>query len=83
MAVGEVGLGGELRPVPHLARRLAEARRLGFRSAVVPKRSLEPKSDEAASSGRDAASDAAAGRDALTLVTAATLAEAIERALGG
>ncbi|HLQ66829.1 MAG TPA: DNA repair protein RadA [Candidatus Limnocylindrales bacterium] len=41
VALGEVGLGGELRPVPHLARRLAEAARLGFTSAVVPKRSLE------------------------------------------
>jgi DNA repair protein RadA/Sms len=41
VALGEVGLGGELRPVPHLERRLAEAARLGFTSAVVPKRSLE------------------------------------------
>ena len=39
VAVGEIGLGGELRPVPQLERRLAEARRLGFRAAVVPKRS--------------------------------------------
>ena len=39
VAIGEVGLGGELRPVPQLDRRLAEARRLGFRAAVVPKRS--------------------------------------------
>ena len=36
--VGEVGLGGELRPVPQLARRLAEAARLGFRQAFVPSR---------------------------------------------
>jgi len=33
---GEVGLGGEVRPVPQLERRLAEAARLGFRRAVVP-----------------------------------------------
>ena len=39
VAVGEIGLGGEIRPVPQLERRLAEARRLGFRAAVVPKRS--------------------------------------------
>jgi DNA repair protein RadA/Sms len=39
VAIGEVGLGGELRPVPQLDRRLAEARRLGFRAAVIPKRS--------------------------------------------
>ncbi len=46
VALGEVGLGGELRPVPHLARRLAEASRLGFKSAIVPKRSLEEKAPE-------------------------------------
>lgn len=33
---GEVGLGGEVRPVPQLQRRLAEAARLGFRRALVP-----------------------------------------------
>jgi DNA repair protein RadA/Sms len=36
VAFGEVGLGGEVRPVPQLGRRLAEAARLGFRRALVP-----------------------------------------------
>jgi DNA repair protein RadA/Sms len=36
VVVGEVGLGGELRQVPQIARRLGEAARLGFRRAVVP-----------------------------------------------
>lgn len=36
VAFGEVGLAGELRPVVGLPRRLAEARRLGFTTAVVP-----------------------------------------------
>ena len=36
VAFGEVGLGGELRQVPHGVRRLAEAARLGFTHAVVP-----------------------------------------------
>jgi DNA repair protein RadA/Sms len=36
VAIGEVGLTGELRPVGALSRRLAEAARLGFRSALVP-----------------------------------------------
>ncbi len=47
LAIGEIGLGGELRPVPQLSRRIAEARRLGFRWALVPKRGAEdlPKSD--------------------------------------
>jgi DNA repair protein RadA/Sms len=33
--VGEVGLGGEVRPVHQLERRLGEAGRLGFRHAYV------------------------------------------------
>ena len=37
VAVGEVGLGGELRRVPALERRLAEAHRLGFDEAIVPR----------------------------------------------
>ena len=36
--VGEVGLGGELRSVSQIERRLAEAERLGFRTAFVPAR---------------------------------------------
>lgn len=38
--IGEVGLGGELRSVARLEKRLAEAAKMGFRSAVVPKLSL-------------------------------------------
>ena len=34
--LGEVGLGGELRPIGQLERRLAEAARLGFRRAFLP-----------------------------------------------
>jgi DNA repair protein RadA/Sms len=67
LAVGEIGLGGELRPVPQLARRIAEAKRLGFRSALVPKRGAEdlPKSD-----------------GSFKIQTAGTLAEAISITLG-
>ncbi|MCW2812539.1 MAG: radA [Friedmanniella sp.] len=36
IAIGEVGLAGELRRVPGTDRRLAEAARLGFTEAVVP-----------------------------------------------
>lgn len=38
VVVGEVGLGGEIRQVAHTPRRLAEAARLGFATAVVPSR---------------------------------------------
>lgn len=37
VACGEVGLGGELRQVGRLDRRLAEASRMGFTTAVVPR----------------------------------------------
>ena len=36
VAIGEVGLAGDLRRVTGMDRRLAEAARLGFTSAVVP-----------------------------------------------
>ena len=41
VACGEVGLAGELRQVQATERRLAEAARLGFRRAVVPRSSPE------------------------------------------
>ena len=41
VACGEVGLGGELRSVGGIERRLAECARLGFRRAVVPRSTPE------------------------------------------
>jgi DNA repair protein RadA/Sms len=41
IALGEVGLAGEVRTVPGVRRRLGEASRLGFKCAVVPRGSLE------------------------------------------
>jgi DNA repair protein RadA/Sms len=40
VAMGEVGLAGEIRAVTGIPRRLAEASRLGFRHAVVPTGSM-------------------------------------------
>jgi DNA repair protein RadA/Sms len=37
LAVGEVGLAGEVRRVPGLQRRIAEAERLGFDKAIIPR----------------------------------------------
>ena len=45
VAIGEVGLAGEVRRVAGLARRLAEAERMGFRRAVVPAGSAGLDSD--------------------------------------
>jgi DNA repair protein RadA/Sms len=36
LALGELGLNGELRPVPQMEARLREAQRLGFKIAVIP-----------------------------------------------
>ncbi len=41
IALGEVGLAGDLRRVPGVERRLAEAARLGFELALVPKGSRD------------------------------------------
>jgi DNA repair protein RadA/Sms len=42
VAVGEIGLGGELRQAHQTPRRLAEAARLGFVQAIVPRSAPEP-----------------------------------------
>jgi DNA repair protein RadA/Sms len=42
VAIGEVGLAGEVRRVAALTQRLAEAERLGFRRAIVPAASGAP-----------------------------------------
>lgn len=41
LAIGEVGLGGEVRSVPHLETRLREAQRVGFDTAIIPKHNLK------------------------------------------
>ena len=66
VALGEVGLSGELRSCAHLDRRLAEAAKLGFRRCVLPRTSLRrgrPDTD-------------------LELIPAESLGEAIRLVLG-
>jgi DNA repair protein RadA/Sms len=65
--IGELGLGGQLRPVGQLELRLQEAARLGFRRLVLPR-----------ASGLAAV---AAGLD-LQLLEAGSVAEALVAALG-
>jgi DNA repair protein RadA/Sms len=62
-AIGEIGLGGELRSVGHVERRLGEAQRLGFNKAVIP-----------ASAARRGTTDISG----LRVIRADTIAEAIE-----
>jgi DNA repair protein RadA/Sms len=68
VAVGEVGLAGELRPVPQLDRRLGEAARLGFRTALVPRSRLDEEAPKESA-------------PAIALAAAGSLGEAIEAAL--
>ncbi|MCZ6800201.1 MAG: DNA repair protein RadA [Nitrospirae bacterium] len=41
LVLGEVGLGGEVRPVSHLELRVREAVKLGFTRCILPERNLE------------------------------------------
>jgi DNA repair protein RadA/Sms len=68
VAIGEIGLSGEIRSVTHLERRLAEAGRLGFARAIIPARL-----------GRRGGSLG----EGLALTRVSTLAEAVEAAIGG
>jgi DNA repair protein RadA/Sms len=67
VAIGEIGLAGELRSVSQMERRLSEARRLGFSRAVIP-----------ASSAKKGTTDIAG----LRVLRADTVAEAIEMSRG-
>ena len=41
VAIGEVGLTGEIRSVSHMNQRLAEVARLGFTKCIIPKNGSE------------------------------------------
>ena len=41
VAIGEVGLTGEIRSVSHMNQRLAEASRLGFKKCIIPRNGAE------------------------------------------
>lgn len=66
VAIGEIGLSGELRSVNQLERRLSEAKRLGFQRAVVP-----------SALGRRSSTFG----EGLEIVRAATIGEAIDAAI--
>ena len=41
VAIGEIGLTGEIRSVSHMNQRLAEVERLGFKKCIIPQKSSE------------------------------------------
>jgi DNA repair protein RadA/Sms len=65
VAIGEVGLTGELRRIPRLDERLAEAARMGFVRAIVP---------------HDARRESAKAREGLEILEARDVSQAIELA---
>ncbi|MCH8196071.1 MAG: DNA repair protein RadA, partial [Chloroflexi bacterium] len=67
VAIGEVGLSGELRPVSQVERRLTEAAALGFTACILPRGSLS------SITGREGGT----GRAGVELLGAATLRDAI------
>jgi DNA repair protein RadA/Sms len=66
VAIGEIGLTGEIRPVSWLEKRIVEAVRLGYKNCLVPKQRLTADLAEV---------------HGVNIYTAGTLAEAIEIAL--
>ncbi|MDR3190827.1 MAG: DNA repair protein RadA [Lactobacillaceae bacterium] len=64
--VGEIGLTGEIRRVPRVADRIAEAKKLGFKRVFVPKNSIKK---DAKITG-------------IQVIPVATLQEAVQQALG-
>jgi DNA repair protein RadA/Sms len=76
VALGEIGLAGELRPVPDLDKRLAEAARLGVTHALVP---AGPERSRRGDGPRLALVRrlVKAGLPELTVVEAATVADAL------
>jgi DNA repair protein RadA/Sms len=63
VAIGEIGLSGEIRSVSRIATRVSEAARLGFKRCIVPKASLKQITNEI---------------KGIELIPVATLGEAIE-----
>ena len=90
VAIGEVGLGGEVRRVSAMQKRLSEASRLGFSAALVPAQapgspaSPAPRSPAPRSHGCLGAHPAGSARSGagISQLPAATLREALSAALG-
>jgi DNA repair protein RadA/Sms len=66
---GEVGLGGELRPVMQAERRIAEAATMGFKRVLLPE------------AGSDESTVKAARKNGVELVRCKTMADALQAAL--
>ncbi len=86
VAVGEVGLAGEVRRVTGVQRRLAEAERMGFRLAIVPAGSAAKDSAARGSGTRGSSATGSATRGAaggIEVREVEDIREAMAAAFGG
>ena len=66
VAVGEIGLGGEIRTINQIEKRVLEAKKLGFKRIVVPKNNLRHMKE----------------MDGISLVGVETISQAMEELVG-
>jgi DNA repair protein RadA/Sms len=66
VAVGEIGLGGEIRTISQIEKRILEARKLGFKRMVIPKNNMKHMKSA----------------DGIALVGVETVKQAMEELLG-
>ena len=66
VAVGEIGLGGEIRTIGHVEKRIQEAAKLGFKRIVIPHNNLK----------------GIKGQDGIDIVGVQSVNEAIQQLLG-
>ncbi len=78
VAFGEIGLSGEVRGVDRIAQRLAEARAMGFTTAIVP---ASAQAARPRNSDRPSTAKGTKERDTLEVVAVRTLSEALDRVI--
>jgi len=66
VAVGEIGLGGEIRTVGHVEKRVQEAAKLGFKKVIIPHNNLKRVK----------------GQDGIEIIGVHTVNEAMEQLIG-
>jgi DNA repair protein RadA/Sms len=66
VAVGEIGLGGEIRTVGHVEKRVQEAAKLGFKKVIIPHNNLK----------------SVKGHDGIEIIGVHTVNEAMEQLIG-
>ncbi|MCB0742289.1 MAG: DNA repair protein RadA [Ignavibacteriae bacterium] len=66
VVLGEVGLGGEIRSVGHIEKRIQEAEKLGFKNVIIPQNNVK----------------SIKSKNSINLISVENIVEAIEKILG-